>query len=128
MLPFSYAEKVKELAHLGGVDDYKLLTCKIGDLWRFVVVDQCYKNMTEVGNYYTNEKDLLTDAYDYAVMSWQTTPTDPQWLRYKKTATTEEIGAVEHAIRMLNSICQMNDAEVNTVINLENLLKKLTEK
>ena len=46
MLPFSYAEKVKELAHLGGVDDYKLLTCKIGDLWRFVVVDQCYKNMS----------------------------------------------------------------------------------
>ena len=128
MLPFSYAEKVKELAHLGGVDDYKLMTCKIGDLWRFVVVDQCYKNMSAVGKPYTSEKALLLDAYDYAVMSWQATPTDLQWLRYKKTATTEEIGAVEHAIHMLNSLCQMNDAEVNTVINLENLLKKLTEK
>ena len=126
MLPFSHAEKVKELAHLGGVDDYKLLTCKIGDLWRFVVVGQCFKNMTEVGKYYTSEKDLLSDAYDYAVEIWQTTPTDPQWLRYKKTATTEEIGAVEHAISVLGKSSSEFD-EMSTFY-LQSLLKKLTEK
>ena len=125
MLPFSYAEKVKELAHLGGVDDYKLLTCKIGDLWRFVVVDQCYKNMTEVGNYYTNEKDLLAEAYDYAVTSWQTTPRDPIFLAHKKTPTTEEIGAIEHAIKVLGKSSSEFD-EMSTFY-LKNLLKKLTE-
>ena len=126
MLPFSYAEKVRELAHLGGVDDYKLLTCKIGDLWRFVVVDQRFKNMTEVGKYYTSEKDLLVEAYDYAVTSWQTTPTDPIFLAYKKTATTEEIGAVEHAISVLGKSSSEFD-EMSTFY-LQNLLKKLTEK
>ena len=126
MLPFSYAEKVKELAHLGGVDDYKLLTCKIGDLWRFAVVDQCYKNMSAVGNFYTNEKDLLAEAYDYAVNSWQTTPTDPIFLEYKKTATTEEIGAVEHAISVLGKSSSEFDEMV--AFYLQNLLKKLTEK
>lgn len=126
MLSFSYAEKVRELAHLGGVDDYKLLTCKIGDLWRFVVVDQRFKNMTEVGKYYTSEKDLLVEAYDYAVTSWQTTPTDPIFLAYKKTATTEEIGAVEHAIKVLGKSSSEFD-EMSTFY-LKNLLKKLTEK
>ena len=126
MLPYSYAEKVKELAHLGGVDDYKLMTCKIGDLWRFVVVDQCYKNMSEVGKPYTSEKALLLDAYDYAVMSWQATPTDPQWLRYKKTATTEEIGAVEHAIKTLGK--SSSEFDEMSAFYLQNLLKKLTEK
>ena len=124
MLPFSHAEKVKELAHLGGVDDYKLLTCKIGDLWRFVVVDQCFKNMTEVGKYYTSEKDLLSDAYDYAVDIWQTTPTDPIFLAYKKTPTTEEIGAIEHAIKVLGKSSSEFD-EMSTFY-LKNLLKKLT--
>ena len=124
MLPFSYAEKVKELAHLGGVDDYKLLTCKIGDLWRFVVVDQCFKNMTEVGNYYTSEKDLLSDAYDYAVNSWQVIPTDQIFLAYKKTPTTEEIGAIEHAIKVLGKSSSEFD-EMSTFY-LKNLLKKLT--
>lgn len=126
MLPFSYAEKVRELAHLGGVDDYKLLTCKIGDIWRFVVVDQRFKNMTEVGNYYTSEKDILSEAYDYAINSWQTTPTDPIFLAYKKTATTEEIGAVEHAISVLDRSSSEFD-EMSTFY-LKNLLKKLTEK
>ena len=126
MLPFSYAEKVKELAHLGGVDDYKILTCKIGDLWRFVVVDQCYKNMSEVGKPYTSEKALLVDAYDYAVDSWQTTPTDPQWLRHKRTATTEEIGAVEHAISVLGKLS--SEFDEMSAFYLQNLLKKLTEK
>ena len=124
MLPFSHAEKVKELAHLGGVDDYKLLTCKIGDLWRFVVVDQCFKNMTEVGNYYTSEKDLLSDAYDYAVDIWQVIPTDPIFLEYKKTPTTEEIGAIEHAIKVLGKSSSEFD-EMSTFY-LKNLLKKLT--
>ena len=126
MLPFSYAEKVKELAHLGSDDCYKLLTCKIGDLWRFVVVDQCYKNMTEVGKYYTSEKDLLVEAYDYAVNIWQTIPTDPIFLAYKKTATKEEIGAVEHAISVLGKSSSEFD-EMSTFY-LKNLLKKLTEK
>ena len=124
MLPFSQAEKVRELAHLGGVDDYKLLTCKIGDLWRFVVVDQCYKNMSEVGKYYTNEKDLLAGAYDYAVNSWQTIPADPIFLEYKKTPTTEEIGAIEHAIKVLGKSSSEFD-EMSTFY-LKNLLKKLT--
>ena len=124
MLPFSHAEKVKELAHLGGVDDYKLLTCKIGDLWRFVVVDQYFKNMTEVGKYYTSEKDLLSDAYDYAVNSWQVKPTDPIFLEYKKTPTTEEIGAIEHAIKVLGKSSSEFD-EMSTFY-LKNLLKKLT--
>ena len=126
MLPFSYAEKVKELAHLGGVDDYKLLTCKIGDLWRFAVVDQCYKNMSAVGKPYTSEKALLLDAYDYAVMSWQATPTDPIFLEYKKTATTEEIGAVEHAISVLGK--SSSEFDEMSAFYLQNLLKKLTEK
>ena len=124
MLRFSHAEKVKELAHLGGVDDYKLLTCKIGDLWRFVVVDQCFKSMTEVGKYYTSEKDLLSDAYDYAVDIWQTTPTDLIFLAYKKTPTTEEIGAIEHAIKVLGKSSSEFD-EMSTFY-LKNLLKKLT--
>ena len=126
MLPFSHAEKVKELAHLGGVDDYKLLTCKIGDLWRFVVVDQCYKNMSAVGNYYTNEKDLLAEAYDYAINSWQTAPTDPIFLEYKKTPTTEEIGAIEHAIKVLGK--SSSEFHEMSTFYLKNLLKKLMEK
>ena len=126
MLSFSYAEKVKELAHLGSDDCYKLLTCKIGDLWRFVVVDKDHKNMAEVGNYYTNEKDLLAEAYDYAVNSWQTTPTDPQFIRYKKTPTTEEIGAIEHAVKVLGKSSSEFD-EISTFY-LKNLLKKLMEK
>ena len=125
MLPFSYAEKVRELAHLGGVDDYKLLTCKIGDLWRFVVVDKAYNEIHVVGNYYTSEKDLLSEAYDYAVNSWQTTPTDPQFIRYKKTPTTEEIGAIEHAIKVLGKSSSEFDEMAS--FYLQNLLKKLTD-
>ena len=70
-------------------------------------------------------KDLLSEAYDYAVMSWQTTPTDPQWLRYKKTATTEEIGAVEHAISVLGK--SSSEFDEMATFYLQNLLKKLTE-
>ena len=125
MLPFSCVEKVKELAHLGADDCYKLLTCKIGDLWRFVVVDKAYKNVSEVGKYYTNEKDLLVEAYDYAVNSWQTTPTDPLFLKYKKTHTTEEIGAVEHAIKVLGKAS--SEFDEMAAFYLQNLLKKLTE-
>ena len=126
MLPFSYAEKVRELAHLGADDCYKLLTCKIGDLWRFVVVDKDHKNMTEVGKYYTSENDLLAEAYDYAVTSWQTTPTDPIFLAYKKTPTKEEIGAIEHAIKVLGKSSSEFDEMAS--FYLQNLLKKLTEK
>lgn len=125
MLPFSYAEKVKELAHLGADDCYKLLTCKIDDFWRFVVVDKYYKEMSEVGPYFATEKELLIEAYDYAVNSWQTIPTDPQFIKYKRTPTTEEIGAVEHAIKVLGKAS--SEFDEMAAFYLQNLLKKLIE-
>ncbi|UNY40411.1 hypothetical protein KLEP7_gp76 [Pseudaeromonas phage vB_PpeM_ KLEP7] len=125
MLPFSYANHVRELAHIGADDCYKLLTCKIGDLWRFVVVDKDYKNMSEVGNYYTNEKDLLVEAYDYAVNIWNRKPIGSLFLEYKKTATTEEIGAVEHAISVLGK--SSSEFDEMATFYLQKLLKKLTE-
>lgn len=125
MLPFSYAKHIKELAHLGVDDCYKLLTCKIGDLWRFVTVDKYYKEISVVGPYFATEKELLTEAYDYAINNWQTIPTDPQFLKYKRTPTTEEIGAVEHAISVLGKSSSEFD-EIGCFY-LRKLLKKLTQ-
>ena len=124
MLPYHCASNIRELAHLGGIKDYKLLTCRIGDLWRFVTVDKYYKEISEVGPYFATEKELLTEAYDYAVNTWNRKPLDPLFLVHKRTPTTEEIGAVKYAISVLDKSSEFDEIEC---FYLRELLKKLTQ-